>query len=245
MTGKIRRSSATALARASVLLDGEQALAALELYFGGRYTGAWFDAAGRRTDPATGASIDHEPNRLTIEDLLSLSLLDTPLRPAEMLDLAALNRGLDLLLGRIDRELTLAAAEPARQRQASPWGAADEAYWLLRTVRGVGRTRASKILARKRPHLIPIWDRYVAEGLGIQSPDSYWGVAQDVVIAHGERLHELRNELRSRHLDAGRMQGLSVLRVLDIVVWMRVHGADLVEGHESIRIAPKALHKIR
>jgi hypothetical protein len=231
------------VARAAVLLDGDEALASLELYFGGRFTGAWFDAAGRRTDPATGAPLDQEPNRLSIEDLQSLSLLDVALKPREMIDLFAVNRDLDHLLGRIGREITLVGAPPARDVSETPWASAVKAYKLLRSVRGVGRTRASAILARKRPHLFPIWDRHVAEGLGMRGQDHDWVIVQDVVTEHLERLQELDNDLRGNHRDAGRIQGLSLLRVLDIVVWMRMHGADLIDGGDMVKIAPRALTK--
>jgi hypothetical protein len=229
------------VARAGVLLAGDAALVALDLYFGGRYTGAWFDAAGRGTDPASGAPVDPEPNRLTVEDLLSLALLDVPLKPREMIDLFEVNRDLDHLLGRISRHLALAAAPSARDLTEPPWASAAEAHRLLRTVSGVGRTRASKILARKRPHLIPIWDRHVGEGLGMRSMDQDWAIVQDVVVEHADRLQELGDQLRGNHRDAGRIHGLSLLRVLDVVVWMRVHGADLIGGGEIIKVSPRSL----
>jgi len=229
------------VARAGVLLAGDEALAALDLYFGGRYTGAWFDAVGRGTDPASGVPVDQEPNRLTIEDLLSLSLLDVPLQPREMIDLFEVNRDLDHLLGRISCRLTLGGAPSACDLTETPWASADEAHRLLRTVSGVGRTRASKLLARKRPHLIPIWDRHVAEGLGMRGPDNDWVIVQDVVVAHADRLQDLGDQLRGNHRDAGRIDGLSLLRVLDVIVWMRVHGADLIGGGEIVKVSPRSL----
>ena len=240
---KPRRSSAQAVARAGVLLSGDAANSALELYFSGRFTGAWFDAVGRGTDPATGAPVDREPNRVTIEDSLSLSLLDTPLKPREVIGLLEINRDLVHLLGRIDLGLTLIAAAPAEDFTESPWASASMAYKLLRASSGIGRSRASKLLARKRPHLIPVWDRYVAEGLAMKGSDQDWVIMQDVVVAHSDRLHAIADEFRFSNRDNGRAQGLSLLRMFDIIGWMRMHGCDLIDDGVAVKVAARLLAK--
>jgi hypothetical protein len=216
---------AEAQRRAGVFLEGPAAVDALESYFSGRYTGAWFGSTGRPTDPSSGAPIDPSPNRFTIEDLQALSLLDVGLQPATMIEVLDLNIEVFPLLARIDLTLDLADAGDPRDESEGPWVAARLLWKLLRGVPGIGRTRASKLMARKRSHLIPVWDRHVADGLGLTKHDNDWVILQQVEDVHRGRLAELHTELRAAHPDDGVIKGLSMLRVLDVVVWMRTHGA--------------------
>jgi hypothetical protein len=225
MGTKSKKLAVDAVRRAERLLDGPGALRALEAYFSGRYTGAWFDAAGRPTDAATGAPVDPIPNRLTVEDLLSLGLLDVGLRTDTMIALLEHNADVAHRLMRIDRDLHLADAPDPSHDGEGPWVAANQLWKLLREVPAVGRTRASKLIARKRPHLIPIYDRHVVHGLGAAKSDNYWAIVQHVVQTHRLRLAELHTDLLAAHPDDGTIRALSELRVLDIVIWMRVHGA--------------------
>lgn len=229
MSTKARKSWAGPVRRAGAFLEGDEAIRALELYFSGRFSGAWFDAAGRETDPATGVPVDPTPTRLTIEDVLSLALLDAGLGPEQITHLLDLNVDIHHLLARIHGSLTLADAPDPTDETEGPWVAANEMFKLVRKVPHIGRSRASKLLARKRPHLIPIWDRHLAAGLGMGKTDNDWAVAQQIVRTHGDRLAELRTELETAHPDEGRLWGLSQLRILDIVVWTRHHGARLIE----------------
>ena len=214
-----------AIRRAGSFLEGPLALRALESYSSGRYTGSWFESAGRPSDPATGVPVDPSPSRFSIEDLLSLALLDVGLEPKTMIGLLDRNAEIASLLGRIDPSLSLADAPDPREESEGPWVPATQLWKVLRSVPQVGRTRASKLMARKRPHLIPIFDRHVAEGLGLTKHDNDWLIVQQVVRAHDQRLAELLFELQAIHPGEGRSRGLSRLRILDIVIWMRVHGA--------------------
>jgi Family of unknown function (DUF6308) len=229
MSTKARQSWAGPVRRAEAFLAGDAARRALEVYFSGRFSGAWFDAAGRDTDPATGVPVDPTPTRLTIEDILSLTLLDAGLGPDQMTHLLDLNIDIHHLLARIHPSLTLADAPDPEDESEGPWVAANEMFKLVRKVPHVGRSRASKLLARKRPHLIPIWDRHLAAGLGMGKRDNDWAIVQQIVRTHGERLAELRTDLETAHPDDGRVWGLSQLRLLDVVVWMRTHGARLCD----------------
>ncbi len=220
------KSAARAIRRAGLFLEGPLALRALESYTSsGRYTGAWFESAGRPSDPATGEPVDPSPSRFSIEDLSSLALLDAGLQPKTMIELLDRNAEIASLLGRIDPSLTLADAPDPRDESEGPWVPASQLWKVLRSVPQVGRTRASKLLVRKRPHLIPTFDRHIASGLRMTKHDNDWLVMQQVVRAHAQRLAELHFELQAAQPGEGRVRGLSQLRVLDIVIWMRSHGA--------------------
>ena len=87
----------------------------------------------------------------------------------------------------------------------------------LREIHGVGRTMASKLIARKRPRLFPIYDDVVGRELGTKS-------------AHLEpvRVAMREDELQSRLLDlrarAGLDESVPVIRVLDVLAWMQGKG---------------------
>jgi hypothetical protein len=84
---------------------------------------------------------------------------------------------------------------------------------------------AGKLLAAKRPHLVPIYDQYVARALR-PSPEEYWSSWQEAV--RDEEVIAALVVLRASLRQAGYGESqdlLSDLRLLDIVVWMAEYGS--------------------
>ncbi len=102
---------------------------------------------------------------------------------------------------------------------------------------GVGETRASKLLALKRPFLFPIYDQHVARALRL-SPDDYWQRWQEFMRSEdGDKAAKIAGQM-AKSLD---LPDLSPLRLLDIVVWMQHHGHSfitqkLVDEEKMIRV---------
>lgn len=78
---------------------------------------------------------------------------------------------------------------------------------------GIGPTTASKIMARKRPHLIPIEDSVVDRVIGRNGQDS-WRLWWEALTVNDD-LEDYAKEVREH---AGHTE-LSTLRTLDIVLW--------------------------
>lgn len=82
----------------------------------------------------------------------------------------------------------------------------------------VGPTKASKLLARKRPALVPIYDSVISQYLR-PPPGAFWtSLAQS-----------LADKERRRRIDALAPPDLpsspTTLRLLDVAVWMRGGGS--------------------
>jgi hypothetical protein len=154
---------------------------------------------------------ENPPDHFTSDDLLATTLLDMRYRP----------RAVRAIL--FDQADDLAALLKAVPADVDLWEATDEdlspAYDLWRALRaggdlsGVGPTTTSKLMARKRPRLIPIVDSVVANALEFD----------------GDAWIDLRAALRTRNLSE-RIERLrpptigdevSTLRLLDAAVWMR------------------------
>lgn len=154
---------------------------------------------------------DNRPDRLTADDLLATTLLDMRFPP----------RAVRAILGHEADHL--AAMLQAIPTDVDLWEATDEdlapAYALWTALRargkgwGIGPTTTSKLMARKRPRLVPIVDSVVRDALGFEK-DS-WA--------------ELRAALQGSDLPV-RIEGLrrpgvgdkaATLRLLDVAVWMR------------------------
>lgn len=120
------------------------------------YTGARFEAVGAFAD---------DPDMLAPADFVAVSMLsvDVPAQAAIRL-LERDSSTLSALLSRIPADLDIVDAEP---EDLSSRSAAGELWNVLRGGKdGLGRTTTSKLIAVKRPRLIPIWDSRVEE-----SPD--------------------------------------------------------------------------
>ena len=86
----------------------------------------------------------------------------------------------------------------------------------------MGPTTTSKLLARKRPRLVPIYDSVVASVYGIPDSRGYWRAMRTLVKT--DNLWQRADQLRVR---AGLSPLITPLRVIDIVVWM--HGKTNVD----------------
>ncbi|GAA4513816.1 DUF6308 family protein [Brevibacterium yomogidense] len=197
-------------------VSDEQARVWAETYYGrgaGQtpYTGAYFEQVG------TGTA---DPNTINSSDLYAASCLAVHIpAPAGVGLLFAYAEDIRTLLSQVPscdlREITETEYEDTLGLQ-SP---AQKLWELLRAAHrdrwGVGPTRASKIFARKRPHLIPIEDSVVNRVIGLGRADS-WRVWWEAFQEDGDYLEERAETVRV----AASRPNLSSLRALDVMLWM-------------------------
>lgn len=214
-------------------LSDELALGYLQTYFARdasgtpRYSGSQFDtlAGGGNGDTA---------NRLTADDLVAVSTLAVHVPATAALSLLGQDvERVSTLLGEIDPDSQLHTLDQSAFTQSlGPDGPAAQLWKLLRRHGGerwgVGPTTASKLMARKRPDLIPVYDSVVAETVDLPHSGNQWVMWWEALRqddgALAARLTRLRIESGHEHL--------SLLRVLDIVLWM--HGRGPRRTRESV-----------
>ncbi|GMA33199.1 hypothetical protein GCM10025875_31910 [Litorihabitans aurantiacus] len=96
----------------------------------------------------------------------------------------------------------------------------------MRKVRTFGPVRTSKLLARKRPHLVPIYDEHIRTQFGAPHSGDQWS-AWAGMFADPTLVQHLAALRRSAGVDGS----VSLLRVLDVVVWMEgKHGSSVPES---------------
>lgn len=172
------------------------------------YSGAWFDTIG---GPGDAPDVAY---RFTPADLVAVSTLSVPIPgwvAVELLHRRA--HEFSALLTAVPQDTDL---HEATDEDLDTVFALQDA---LDTVAKVGHVTRSKLLARKRPRLIPIRDQHVLLALVGRKYGRLTRPLRDALRDNPELLDRL-DSLRSQHPD----QPLSFLRVLDIVVWMRTYG---------------------
>jgi hypothetical protein len=177
-------------------------------YFFGGYTGARFNAF------AGGGDRPDAVGNFTADDLVAVSLLsvDVPGRAAlEILENRA--RVLNSLLQQIPFDISLADADASLIRKES---AAWKLWEDLVEIHQVGWVTASKLLARKRPHLLPVYDNVVRDALR-PGPDGFWKSLHEELRRDNQALVGRLEMIRSQ---SGIGDDISLLRVLDVAVWM-------------------------
>jgi hypothetical protein len=149
------------------------------------------------------------PNEIGVADLLAVTLMDEHYRPDAIRDLLEGDAGTRAteLLRAIPQDVPLWKVKDLE-------GAPDDLWWLLCELREVGPTRASKLMARKRPHLIPVYDSIVGE---VVAPTStYWEVFRSFLASEENRAAV--DQLRPPGVDENRVP---TLRLLDTAIWLR------------------------
>jgi hypothetical protein len=191
--------------------DDKAALALLECYYGRGahahhqpFTGAWFD-----TWDSTGTRAQ-DLDRFTADDLVAVSFLSVNISAsAARLLLAAEADSFNALLEELGPDRDLLQEKDGWPDEWVGW----RLWQKLRALPDVGATRASKLYARKRPRLRPIYDSVVVKVIGT---NNLWeplrAVLQEDVDLH-PRLVRLRDETQLP-------DEVSALRVFDVVTWM-------------------------
>lgn len=201
------------------------------------YSGAFFDTLqGRGDQPETRDVI-------TAADIIAVSCLATPISAQESAQLLTPDTSWHRQpLGEREKGQTVTCAtrpiSPAQVTellQTIPTGLnlhddddvavrraleqADRLWDVLRrngtSGKNLGPTKVSKLLARKRPDLLPIIDSFIRAQIGGNSIGFYQSMR--TVLRHDNRalvehLHQIQREVpTARHL--------STLRIFDIIVW--------------------------
>jgi hypothetical protein len=176
------------------------------------YTGRHFTAIGGGGDrPAVS-------DRITAEDLVAVEMLSVQVKPAVAYELlhGELGRTISQLLREIPADVSIFDREARGHLQdGSP---ADLAWDLLVRQQGVNWVTAGKLLARKRPSLIPVYDRVVK--CALNAPKDFWPTLADTLAASAadwaERLATIRDVARVP-------AAVCDLRIIDVGIWMYHH----------------------
>jgi hypothetical protein len=206
------------LPAALTLHEDAVAVELLERYFGvpylaeGCFDGAWFDTWAGQSDPY----------RFTAEDLLAVKFLSVEV-PKSAVRVLLRDRAdeFSALLTGLGPDRDLADEDKPLEDDWAGWPLMSQ----LRTLKGVGPTIASKLLACKRPRLRPIWDSIVAAVTGTAA--TQWEPLRVVLRADNRALHRRLLRLRSQ---AGLPAMVSALRVLDVIAWCEGNDRGVQNG---------------
>ncbi|MFC7026179.1 DUF6308 family protein [Promicromonospora thailandica] len=116
--------------------------------------------------------------------------------------------------------------------------AASQLWWLLRDGKdGLGRTTTSKLMARKRANLVPVYDSVVGNVLGLRNATGHWELMRTLMVTevNGQLLHQYLDAMTT---DAGLAPLVTPLRAFDAVVWY-AHTSNSRVRERAQRIADK------
>jgi len=196
-------------------LSAERVVDDLRRYFGiGLPPGVAAFTGSRFEHLAGGGGQLEAADRITAEDLVAVQTLSVTVPVPVALDILEGRLGAQLsgLLETIPRDIDMVDVEAA---VVAPNSSADQAWSLLCDQYGVNWVIAGKVLARKRPRLLPVYDRVVRCAVG--RPPSFWIALQTALREDDAALHRQLLELRQA---AGLPETVSALRVCDVAVWM-------------------------
>jgi hypothetical protein len=192
-----------------------------------RYTGARFDTLDG------GGARDGVKDVITPYDLLAVTCLDVTVPTPVALDLVEgpLGREVGARLREIPANVALGEADDDKHLKHG--SSADQAWRLLDAEIDVGWVTAGKVMARKRPHLIPVWDNVVK--CAFRRPRENAWLWLDGRLRQDDRLKERLDQL---HQAAQLPRLVSRLRVLDVVVWIRHRHDHLRAGCPGLELRP-------
>ncbi|MCO8273773.1 DUF6308 family protein [Actinoplanes sp. TRM 88003] len=187
--------------------DGERYLGA---YFSA-FTGRWFETL------AGGGDRPDVRNRITADDLIAVQMLDVKVPPAACYELleGQTSAGFGEILARIPVDVEMGT--PGAEALVQPESDAAKAWQVLDDLAGIDYVIAGKIMARKRPTLLPVYDSWVYCLFGYPQPP-VWPKFQKRLAADGGALRAALADVRAA---AEVVEQTSILRALDVVLWMQ------------------------
>ncbi|SBT44558.1 DUF6308 family protein [Micromonospora narathiwatensis] len=201
------------------VLDDEHSGTALRRYFApGAFTGSQFEALG-------GSPKALHRDAVVAEDLIAVELLNARVPPGVALDLLQGDLG-----QRISDELRkipigVDLSDESARTYIEDGGPAELAWRLLTNRHGVNKAIAGKLLARKRPRLIPVYDSVVA--CALRGRPGFWLWLHEQLRAEDLLMTRMLRKLR---VEGDVPTHVSDIRIFDIVFWMRHRGDHRSRG---------------
>ncbi|MFG2010586.1 DUF6308 family protein [Micromonospora sp. NPDC048868] len=192
------------------VLDDQRSVSDLRRYLTpGAFTGSHFEALG-------AASNALHRDVVAAEDLIAVQLLEARAPAAVALDLIQGDLGQRISDELRKIPLAVSLSDDTARLYIEDDGPADRAWHLLTEQRGVKKAVAGKLLARKRPKLIPVYDNVVA--CALRGRPGFWLWLHELLRTDDLCLtHRLRNLRDQADVPAQ----VSDIRIFDIVFWMR------------------------
>jgi hypothetical protein len=191
----------------------------LKAYFApGAYTGQWFETF------AGGGDRAETRDRITAGDIYAVEALSVQVPFAVGKELVEGQLGSDISAHLRELSTQVELGTRGGDELIADGGHADQVWRLLNNRNektGIGWVIAGKLLARKRPKLIPVYDSIVRCQFG--APKHVW-LKLHHALADDDG--ELRAALAEVRATVGVDDKVSILRTLDVVLWRR-H----VKGH--------------
>ncbi|WP_038170051.1 DUF6308 family protein [Tomitella biformata] len=169
---------------------------------GARWDG--WDPSGRRTADA---------DIFTADDFVAITALSVEVPPeGAWIMLTERHAELNRMLAAVGPDRDLADEAGAKTAESPEWQLEN----ALREIHGIGWTTASKLIARKRPRLFPIYDDVV--GRTLDTRKAHLEPVRRAMRDDDRALHHRLLDLRDR---AGLDQNVPALRILDVLAWMQ------------------------
>ncbi|WP_062381184.1 DUF6308 family protein [Demequina pelophila] len=175
------------------------------------YDGASFETLGGNWNDSAHA------NTITAGDLLALSALSVSVSGKSAIKIMSSDflAEAESLLAHVPADVSI--SDPSADALIQRNGYADQFWDLLQTVPGFGPTRTSKLIARKRPLLLPVYDSVVRDVLGLKGPRHHWTRMREIMTADGNSVETRATEIRD---EAGVDPIVTPLRIVDVILWM-------------------------
>ncbi|MDN4489253.1 DUF6308 family protein [Demequina sp. SYSU T00068] len=206
---------------ARVLGTGDEArgraVGHLREYFGNEgefFTGSLFE---------TFAQAESDPYKIGTGDLLALSMLSVAVtgEGAAYIMSDAFQAEATALLKKIPVDVSFEDEAAAVHLREEGESAGSQLWTLVGKAPGMGLTKTSKLLARKRPTLFPVYDKVIDQVLELGGTHMMWAKYRSWLLkddpAHGKTLIAHAGDLAAA---AGIPSHISPLRVVDVVIWM-------------------------
>jgi hypothetical protein len=190
------------------------------------WSGRRFDRLGK-----LGGSVDPSPDEFAAADLVAVSMLSVEIPAEASIEiLESSHEELSELLTQIPASTPIWKASDTDLAEGSPaWRLFDR----LDAIGGMGWVSANKLLARKRPHLLPVYDNVVKTALQPHGTH-FWLPLRDAFFES-----DLATKLDHVRSKASIGSDISLLRVLDVAIWMRNASQQTdVDGVPIPRIYP-------
>lgn len=206
--------------RLLIVLTDDRAKADVVRYFSDPISGA-DSFSGRLFERfGSGAGRPEAADRFTAEDLLAVQALSVQVPSAAADEILYGDKGKELAAFLTSVPADVDLGTPGAERHVTDDAPAARAWSVLEKSTGIGWVTAGKLMARKRPRLIPVYDDVVRCLLG--RPDHAW-----LDLNHALLDTDVRRKLDE--VRAVAPSYVSPLRVLDVVMWMS-HRANHAKG---------------